>query len=125
MTSVSISLLNSSGNVYFGASGAIYKGKVMLVAKYLCHGAQAYGPLFSHLPISRSQESTKNKDKGGNGEKGTTLKIPILCAHFSLHYIGFFFLPIFSHYLLLSDFQNLSLVCFKQCKVVLGCIVCF
>lgn len=39
MTAVLILVLNSSANVDFGASGIIYKGKVMLGVKHLCNGA--------------------------------------------------------------------------------------
>lgn len=81
----------------------------MLVVKHSCNGAWAYAPLFSHLPTSGSQESQRNKDKGGNGEKGSALKIAGLCTHFSLHCVDSF-LANLSHYPFLSDFQKLLLV---------------
>lgn len=57
MTTVLILVLSSSANVCFGASGIIYEGEVMLGVQRLCNGARADGPLLSHLPPPRSQES--------------------------------------------------------------------
>lgn len=56
MTAVLVLVLSSSVNVYFGASDVIYKGKVMLVVKHLCSGAQAYGPVFPPAYFLLSRE---------------------------------------------------------------------